>query len=228
MLLSIVASLVIGSAHASHAPKPGEHLASIQQLVGSDSSTEMAHLSEHAPKLNKNALRLALNAYHKAEKDGSVKNHALTVIDYSLPSNQPRMWVFNMETDALLFKTYVAHGKNSGQSAKATKFSNGESSKETSLGTFITEDTYMGHKGYSLNIKGLTKGFNDHALARRVVVHGAWYVEPSFIKSHGRAGNSWGCQAIAASLAKPVVNTIKHGSVIFAYYPSPKFLQAVA
>jgi hypothetical protein len=82
----------------------------------------------------------------------------------------------------------------------------------------------MGHKGYSLNLQGLEHGFNDNAYNRRVVMHGAWYVEPNFIKRSGRAGLSWGCPAIAATLAKPVINTIKNGSVIFAYFPDKYFL----
>jgi hypothetical protein len=103
-------------------------------------------------------------------------------------------------------------------------FSNKVSSKETSLGTFVTKGTYMGSKGYSLNLQGLEKGFNDNAYNRRVVIHGAWYVEPDFIKKAGRAGRSWGCPSIAKTLAKPVINTIKGGSVVFAYYPDRNYL----
>lgn len=190
---------------------------------GSDISTKVQHLGRKAPKLDKNVLKLALTAYNNASKKGAVKKPVLTVIDYSLPSNQQRMWVFDMRSERLLYNTYVAHGKNSGVN-KASHFSNTNSSKQSSLGTYITKDTYMGHKGYSLNLQGLDKGFNDNAYNRRVVVHGAWYVESDFIKKSGRAGLSWGCPAIAQTLAKPVINTIKNGSVIFAYYPDKKFL----
>jgi hypothetical protein len=103
-------------------------------------------------------------------------------------------------------------------------FSNQASSKETSLGTYVTRDTYMGSKGISLNLQGLEKGFNDNAYNRRVVMHGAWYVEPTFIKQSGRAGRSWGCPSIAKSLAKPVINTLKGGSIVFAYYPDRNYL----
>lgn len=145
------------------------------------------------------------------------------MIDYSLPSNKQRMWVFDLRNERLLYNTYVAHGKNSGVNV-ARSFSNRESSKQSSLGTYITKNTYIGHKGYSLNLQGLDRGFNDNAYNRRVVIHGAWYVEPEFIKKAGRAGLSWGCPAIAQTLAKPVINTIKNGSVVFAYYPDKKFL----
>jgi hypothetical protein len=98
------------------------------------------------------------------------------------------------------------------------------SSKETSLGTYVTRDTYIGSKGYSLNLQGLEKGFNDNAYQRRVVIHGASYVEPEFIKQTGRAGRSWGCPSIAQTIAKPIINAIKGGSVVFAYYPDKNYL----
>ncbi len=188
-----------------------------------DVNTETAHLSRKAPQLNRRVLKLALVAYHKATKRGAVKKPVLTVIDYSLPSNKQRMWIFDLKRERLLYNTYVAHGKNSGMDVPH-HFSNKTSSKETSLGTYLTRDTYMGSKGYSLNLQGLEKGFNDNAYNRRVVIHGAWYVEPDFIKRSGHAGRSWGCPSIAKTLAKPVINTIKGGSVVFAYYPDRNYL----
>jgi hypothetical protein len=187
-----------------------------------DIKTEVSHLSQTAPQLNKRVLAYALTAYHKATSSGNVKKPILTVIDYSLPSFKQRMWVFDINHQRLLYQTYVAHGQNSGMTS-ANHFSNQSSSKATSLGTFVTKDTYMGSKGYSLNLQGLEKGFNDNAYSRRVVMHGAWYVEPTFIKQSGRAGRSWGCPSIAKSIAKPVINTIKGGSVIFAYYPDSNY-----
>lgn len=180
-------------------------------------------LSKAAPTLNKKVLRLALTAYEKAAAAGGVKKAVLTIIDYSLPSNEQRLWVFDLNRKKLLYNTYVAHGKNSGLDIPH-HFSNKLSSKETSLGTYITRDTYMGSKGYSLNLQGLEHGFNDNAFNRRVVIHGAWYVEPDFIKKLGYAGRSWGCPAIAKTLAEPVINTIKGGSVVFAYYPDSNYL----
>lgn len=190
---------------------------------GFDVNTHFQHLSQKAPKLNRRVLKLALTAYKKAADKGAVKKPVLTVIDYSLPSNKQRMWIFDLNKERLLYNTYVAHGKNSGMDTPH-HFSNKFSSKETSLGTYVTRDTYMGSKGYSLNLQGLERGFNDNAYHRRVVIHGAWYVEPDFIKKAGRAGRSWGCPSIAKTLAKPVINTIKGGSVVFAYYPDSYYL----
>lgn len=196
---------------------------SIFARPGPDVNTQVQHLSRKAPQLNQRVLKLALTAYNNADKKGEVKKPVLTVIDYSMPSNKQRMWIFDLRHERLLYNTYVAHGKNSG-SVSAKSFSNRESSKQSSLGTYITKDTYIGHKGYSLNLKGLDRGFNDNAYNRRVVMHGAWYMEPDFIKRAGRAGLSWGCPAISQKLAKPVINTIKNGSVIFAYFPDRRFL----
>jgi hypothetical protein len=186
-------------------------------------NVQLQHLSQKAPQLNKNVLKLALVAYNKASAKGTVKKPVLTVIDYSLPSSKQRMWIFDLRKEKLLYNTYVAHGMNSGMSTPH-HFSNKLSSKETSLGTYVTRDTYIGSKGLSLNLQGLERGFNDNAYNRRVVIHGAWYVEPDFIKKSGRAGRSWGCPSIAKTLAKPVINTIKNGSVVFAYYPDKYYL----
>ena len=178
-----------------------------------------------APGLKASALKSALRAYETAQSHHLVKKPILTVIDYSLPSSKQRMWVFDLKKQRLVLNTYVAHGQNSGLSI-ATRFSNQPSSKSSSLGTFITRDSYSGHNGLSLNLQGLERGFNDNALNRRVVIHGAWYMEPSFIRSTGRAGRSWGCPAVAQSIASSLINQIKGGSVVFAYYPDLRYLNA--
>lgn len=190
----------------------------------SNFQTELSTLTKKAPSLNPKVLKLALQAYNKAAVKGVVHKNILTVIDYSLPSFKQRMWIFDLNRGKLLYNTYVAHGRNSGDTTPK-HFSNRNSSKETSLGTYVTRDTYIGSKGLSLNLQGLEHGFNDNAYSRRVVIHGAWYVEPTFIKKSGRAGRSWGCPSIAKSLAHPVINLLKGGSVVFAYYPDKDYLK---
>jgi hypothetical protein len=187
-----------------------------------DINTEVQHLSQKAPQIDKKALTLALTAYQKAAMEGLAKKPILTVIDYSKPSSEERLWVFDIINDKLLLNTHVAHGQNSGGTTP-THFSNKTSSKESSLGTFVTQSTYSGSHGYSLNVKGLEKGINDNVYSRRIVVHGANYVEPGFIKSVGHAGRSWGCFAIAQTLSKSLINLVKDGSVIFAYYPDKQY-----
>lgn len=184
---------------------------------------ELQLLSEIAPNLKKTVLKTALTAYKHATDKDNVKKHILTVIDYSLPSSKKRMWIFDLNQHKMLYNTFVAHGKNSGMTV-AKHFSNKNHSLASSIGTFITKNSYIGSKGYSLNLEGLEKGFNDNAFLRRVVIHGAWYVDQNFIKNAGRAGRSWGCPAVATTLARPIINAIKGGSVIFAYYPDKNYL----
>jgi len=214
-ILNILAAAFL----TSSTPAPVNH----STQPAADVNQQVQHLGLKAPQLDKHVLKLALVAYNTASAKGSVKKPVLTVIDYSLPSSKQRMWIFDVRKERLLYNTYVAHGANSGDSTPR-HFSNKMSSRETSLGTYVTKDTYMGSKGLSLNLQGLERGFNDNAYNRRVVIHGAWYVEPDFIKKTGRAGRSWGCPSIAKTLAKPVINTIKDGSVVFAYYPDKYYL----
>lgn len=188
-------------------------------------SNLFTRLHRVAPGLQQNALKSALHAYQKASAKHLVRKPILTVIDYSLPSSKQRMWVFDVSRQKLLLNTYVAHGQNSGMNV-ANHFSNQPSSKSSSLGAYITKDVYSGHNGVSLNLQGLERGFNDNALSRRVVIHGAWYMEPSFIRSVGRAGRSWGCPAVAKSIAGNLINRIKGGSVVFAYYPDFRYLHS--
>ena len=220
MINSSVILLVLSVAY--HSPAPNAYIEQNVNVLTEQGISQK--LSQSDPDLNKGVIDLALRAYKKAFFQGKVKNPMLTIIDYSVPSNQQRMWIFDMQNDILVLKTYVAHGQNSGRGTLPYKFSNEMWSKESSLGTYITEGTYMGHKRYSLNLEGLEQNLNSNAYSRRVVVHGAWYVEPSYIKGRGHAGCSWGCPAVAASLAESIINTIKNGSVLFAYYPDHYFL----
>jgi hypothetical protein len=124
-----------------------------------------------------------------------------------------------------LFKELVAHGRNSGDNL-ATRFSDEFNSRQTSLGLFVTADTYVGRNGYSLRLDGLEPGFNRRARDRAIVVHGARYVSPAFGSSHGRLGRSWGCPALGEAVARDVIDTIRGGGVIFSYYPDSTWLKS--
>ena len=147
----------------------------------------------------------------------------LTVIDYSRPSVEPRLWVFDLATGELLFKELVAHGRNTGDNY-ATKFSNQMDSRQTSIGLFVTDDTYVGSNGYSLRLDGLDAGFNDRARDRAIVMHGAPYVNAKLASTQGRLGRSWGCPALREAIARDVIDTIRGGGVIFSYYPDERWL----
>lgn len=180
-------------------------------------------LKAQARNIDDKVLRLALTAYAKARKMGLVGKQVLTVIDYSKPSTQPRLWVFDMKNHRTLFHTYVTHGKNSG-GVNSTSFSNSPGSLKSSLGVFVTSSTYMGRNGYSLRLHGMERGVNDAAYSRAIVMHGAHYANASFAKSKRGMGRSWGCPAVTSSLAKPIINTIKDKSIMFSYYPDSRYL----
>ena len=148
---------------------------------------------------------------------------ALTLIDFSKPSTEKRLYVFDMDRKKLLFHSVVSHGKNSGGNY-ATSFSNEYGSYKSSLGFYLTDSPYQGKNGYSLLLDGLEKGINDRARQRAIVVHGAAYADPSVARSAGRLGRSFGCPAVPKNLSKPIIDAIKGGSVIFIYAESPDYL----
>jgi hypothetical protein len=169
---------------------------------------------------------LALGAAECAVKSGAIAEPAtLTVIDYSRPSSEPRLWVFDLRTRELLYQELVAHGQGSGENLP-TVFSNEPETHTSSLGLFLTRDTYVGKNGYSLRLEGLDRGFNDRALERAIVMHGAPYVSEDFVRAQGRLGRSWGCPALREGIAREVIDRVKGSGLLFSYYPDPKWLES--
>jgi len=167
---------------------------------------------------------LAMNAVTCGLASGDLRAPpTLTIIDYSLPSASPRLWVFDLRSGQLLFKELVAHGRNSGV-AKATRFSDEMGSHQSSLGLFRTADTYVGQNGYSLRLDGLEPGFNSRSRARAIVMHGAKYVNSSMVRASGRVGRSWGCPALRLAIARKLIDAVRDGGVVFSYYPDPAWL----
>ncbi len=167
--------------------------------------------------INKVLKILTCAAYHHEYRN------ILTIVDYSLPSDQKRLWIFDLHEMKRLFNTYVSHGIKSGVFLSGN-FSNKYDSKASSLGVYKTDKSYYGRHGLSLKLDGLENGFNDHADGRAIVMHGGWYVDEPFIKKYGRAGRSWGCPAVPEALIKPIIDTIKENSLFIAYYPSETWL----
>jgi len=155
-------------------------------------------------------------AYKAYQNNSGKRKPLLTVIDYSKPSTEKRFFVLDLKNNKIVFNTYVSHGVNTG-ARDAKKFSNTVNSRKTSLGVFLTDKTYYGSNGYSLKLDGLSKGKNDNARKRYIVVHGADYATESFIKRNGYLGRSWGCPAVPKEVARKIIDTIKGGSVIYAY-----------
>ncbi|HEX4870570.1 MAG TPA: murein L,D-transpeptidase catalytic domain family protein [Moraxellaceae bacterium] len=182
-----------------------------------------AELAAAAPDADPRVLDHALQAMQCAAAGGMPASQRLAVIDYSLPSSTPRLWVFDLESRRLLFRELVAHGRNTGDKL-ARVFSNAVNSRSSSLGLFRTLDTYDGSNGYSLRLEGLEPGFNDRALERAIVMHGAPYVDDEHVRKFGRIGRSWGCPAVRLGVARRLIDTLKGGQFVFSYYPDSQWL----
>lgn len=168
--------------------------------------------------INPSVLKLAQSAYECAVLSGDAKQgSSLTVIDYSLPASKKRMWVLSMPGGRILFNTYVAHGIGSG-GLTPSRFSNTPESRKSSIGLYKTGSPYQGQFGYSLRLFGLDPGYNDNAYSRAIVMHGTNY-------QNGRINPTWGCPAVPKHLAKPIINKIKGGNLVFAYYPNSAWLK---
>lgn len=169
--------------------------------------------------LSVQVLRNALIGYFNLRGKGLARRPVLTVIDFSRPSRQNRLWVIDLSRNRLLYHTLVAHGRNSGGDL-AQNFSNREGSEMSSLGFYVTGDTYQGKHGLSLKLQGLDARYNSHAAERAVVVHGADYVSESFVRQNGRLGRSQGCPALPPAQSAGIIRTIQQGSVLYVQGPS--------
>jgi hypothetical protein len=185
----------------------------------------LERLSAAAPDADPKVLALALQARTCAmATEGASSASRLAVIEYSRPSTQTRLWVFDLQRKALLFAEHVAHGRGSGENLAQT-FSNREGSHQSSLGLFRTAETYQGGNGYSMRMDGLEPGVNDAARDRLIVMHGAPYVDPLAALKQGRLGRSFGCPAVRPQVARELIDTLKQGQLLFAYYPDPEWLK---
>lgn len=174
--------------------------------------------------LSREAFNYALKGHDVLEDNGKIeKNNLLSIIDFSLPSGKKRLFIIDLESGELLFNTYVAHGKNSGQSI-ATKFSNKPNSFKSSLGFYVTGETYRGKHGYSLRLEGEEAGINDKALARGIVMHSAAYADEASVEQRGFIGRSLGCPAIPQNVHRQIIEAISNGSCLFMYSPNPFYL----
>lgn len=152
----------------------------------------------------------------------SRRKDLMTVIDFSKPSTEQRLFIIDMERRELVLSSHVAHGKGSGDNY-ATSFGNENGSHKSSLGFYLTGETYQGRNGYSMRLHGLEDGINDKAYERAVVVHGAAYANPAVCKAGGRLGRSFGCPALPEELNATIIDLIKNGSVLFIYAPDKNY-----
>lgn len=182
-----------------------------------------SHLARLAPSLDTQVLARAVSAVGCAINSGVPPADRLAVIDFSLPSSEKRLWIFDLRAMQLVLEDWVAHGKNSGDNL-ASRFSNRVGSHQSSLGLFLTAESYSGKHGLSLRMEGLEPGVNDKARERAIVIHGASYVDPKWVDVQGRIGRSLGCPAVRTEIAPKVVDNLKEGQFLFSYYPDEQWL----
>lgn len=177
--------------------------------------------------LSYDAFAAAYKGYLNLKEEAKLNDEkqVLSVCDFNLPSSSKRLWIIDLSTGKILFNTYVAHGMESGGDY-ATSFSNGMDSHKSSLGFYVTGDTYNGDHGTSLRLNGMDNGYNSAALARGVVIHGARYVCDNYITGNMRLGRSWGCPAVPDDMKEPIINTIKGGTCFFIYHNDKKYAKA--
>jgi hypothetical protein len=175
--------------------------------------------------INSEALSLAIKGFEKLKEQGLVNNvRYLTIIDFSKPSSANRFYVIDMVNEQLVLQTLVAHGRKSG-SVFANTFSNQDASFKSSLGFYVTANTYIGKHGLTLQLQGLEKGINDRALERAIVLHGADYVSEAIAKQQGYIGTSLGCPAVPNDKINTIIETIQGASCLFVYAPSKDYIQ---
>jgi hypothetical protein len=188
-------------------------------------SPQLVSLLKLAPRLAPQALEVALTALQRLQASGAkVRSDVVTVIDYTKPSTERRLWVFDLVRTRVLFEELAAHGKNSGDN-QAVRFSNTPNSLMTSIGAFLTRDSYIGQHGLSLRLQGLEKGVNDNSMERAIVIHAAAYVNDALARAKGRIGRSWGCPAVRPEISRSLIQTVQGGTLVLAYYPDKAWLQ---
>lgn len=190
----------------------------IVELISSNNSNSAFPFPE------RDVLSLGIKGYLKLKEQGKLpEGKPLTIIDFSIPSSEKRMWIIDMEDGRIIHHGHVSHGRNSGD-LLAKNFSNTNSSYMSSLGFYLTAETYQGKHGYSLRLDGLEKGFNDNARDRAIVIHGADYAKEDFIRQTGRLGRSLGCPALPNEIAGDIIDLIKERSLLFIYGKDDNYL----
>ncbi len=190
-----------------------------------DAATMYDNMNLNDLGLSEQAFDYAVKGYEFMKENGKIINDdVISIVDFSKPSSQKRLYVIDLRGCKILFNTYVAHGQGSGKEF-AKYFSNKPESLQSSLGFYVTSDTYTGKNGFSMHLNGIEKGINDKAENRAIVMHGAQYVSESFIRSQGYIGRSWGCPAVPEKLNKPIIDKIKDGSCLFIYGNNKNYLK---
>ncbi|HTB24167.1 MAG TPA: murein L,D-transpeptidase catalytic domain family protein [Puia sp.] len=218
LLICIVPTLIMWHLPDSH--RRQVHISTpvtIKKPFSRNDIYDSLHLGDAG--LSRVAYEVGLAGLSQLDSSGDIKNNSiLSIVDLSLPSSRKRFFVIDLNSCRLIFNTYVSHGRNSGEEW-ATRFSNDPRSYESSLGFYVTGETYFGHHGYSLRLNGKEQGINDNASSRGIVIHGASYVNERIASKQGYIGRSEGCPAIPKKLHWNIIEKIKNGTCLFLYSP---------
>jgi hypothetical protein len=207
-----------------HAPDMAAAKAAELRMVINQASFIYSSMNLDEAGLDAKAFEYAWRGYHNLLKKGLIHKRAvLSICDFSQSSRARRMYVIDVQHRKLLYRTYVAHGQNSGDEY-ATSFSNEPDSYKSSLGFYVTQRTYVGHNGLSLKLNGVDSGYNDMAMKRQIVLHGSSYVSARYMQDYGTLGTSLGCPALPSAVSGAIIHLVKGGSCLFIYHPSPQYL----
>jgi hypothetical protein len=212
------------STSVNDAPASGGRIWASAEIFEDSVRTLYSSIGLEKYQMNFDAFRYAVIGYHNLISEKAITDQGLlTVIDFTKPSTTKRFFTIDLKKGKVIYNTYVSHGKNTGENF-ATAFSNVAHSNQSSLGFYVTAETYVGSKGYSLKLDGMDRGYNDKIRTRAVVMHEADYVSEKWIKKYGRLGRSQGCPALPKELSRTIINTIKGGTPVFAYYNDNNYL----
>lgn len=173
--------------------------------------------------LKLDVFRKALAGYYNLEAKNKLSDkNLLTIVDFTLPSNKKRMWVINISLKKVLYNSLVSHGRNTG-TTYAKSFSNEAETHKSSIGFYVTGETYIGKHNLSLRLLGMDPSFNCRAFDRAIVMHGAEYVSEQWIKKYGMLGRSFGCPAIPFEISDKLINQLAGGTCLFLYFPDKEY-----
>lgn len=233
LLVSLSAICMVAGSFTIAAADAGNTTANNKNTVTTMNKTVMAEASDIYNQINFNGNKLSFEAFSKAyEGYMNLRNagkivgkQILSVADFTLSSAKDRLWVIDLAAKKVLFNTFVAHGQGSGKEY-ANAFSNKDNTHQSSLGFYVTGDTYSGKHGTSLRLHGMDDGFNDAAFDRGIVMHGADYIGAGIAAQTHRIGRSWGCPAVASGISHSIINAIKGSTCLFIYYPDAKYMKS--
>ena len=222
-----MSTFIISLAFRRHPFFPQNNRAIIREVCQGDNAEPKTSVDfgfpPPSPQLSRQVYNMALYGFQKLIAEGKISKNILTIIDFSKPSTEKRLFLVDLNSTKLLVNTWVAHGRNSGENL-ATRFSNLDANHQSSLGFYFTGSAFVGSNGYSLKLIGLEPRFNDNAEQRGIVMHGANYVSGDMVKHVGRLGRSWGGPAVSKAENRQIINLIKGGSCIFMYAPQQQYL----